>query len=300
VTDFEEMAKLLEETGDYRILRRLVPMTAWPMADLDRLDPNDILKLGLVLDVETTGMNQKKDEVIELAMVPFVFHPEGKIINRFETYRRLRQPSIPIPPEITVINGLDDAQVAGHTIDIPELEALVDKAVLIVAHNAGFDRQFAERLTPIFERKAWACSAEQIDWAAEGFEGKKLGYLLAHHGLFYDRHRASEDCAALLDLLSRPLPKSGALTLAKLLDAARRPDQRIWALSSPFETKDALKERGYHWNDGSDGRPKSWHIDVPMDKADEEINWLYKEIYKRPWAQLRLEKITAFTRFSGR
>lgn len=26
--------------------------------------------------------------------------------------------------------------------------------------------------------------------------------------------------------------------------------------------KDALKIRGYRWNDGSDGRPKSWWIEV--------------------------------------
>ncbi len=69
-------------------------------------------------------------------------------------------------------------------------------AVLVIAHNAGFDRRFLEKLAPGFALKAWACSQSQIDWEGEGIEGTRLSYLVAGAGYFYDKHRAVNDCLA--------------------------------------------------------------------------------------------------------
>jgi hypothetical protein len=41
----------------------------------------------------------------------------------------------------------------------------------VIAHNSGFDRKFAERYWSVFERKAWACSATEIEWRKHGFAG---------------------------------------------------------------------------------------------------------------------------------
>src|SRR4051794_17157009 len=54
--------------------------------------------------------------------------------------------------------------------------------------------KFAERYWPIFEHKAWACSATEIEWRKHGFDGSRLGYLLAGAGLFHEAHRAVDDC----------------------------------------------------------------------------------------------------------
>ena len=287
--DHEAMAAALEASGDYRVLRRLKPRQFIAGRSTQ-------MKLGIVLDLETTGMDPAEDEIIEIAMVPFAFTPEGRIVDVREPWRRLRQPSIPISAEITAITGLDAAAVAGHIIDPAEIAAFIGPAVVIIAHHAAFDRPFAERLCGTFAAKAWACSMDEIDWAAEGFDGKKLSYLAAEAGFFYDRHKAAEDCIAVVELLARPLPKSGALALAKLLEAARRPTSRIWATYAPFEVKDTLKARGYRWNDGADGRPKAWFIDVQEPAAADEIAWLHREVY-RSTSNLRVDRMTAFTRF---
>lgn len=63
------------------------------------------------------------------------------------------------------------------------------------------------------------------------------------------------------------------------MEAARKPTLRLWAEQSPFELKDSLKRRGYRWNDGSDGRPKSWFVDVDEAGLDGEIAFLRTEIY---------------------
>jgi DNA polymerase-3 subunit epsilon len=74
---------------------------------------------------------------------------------------------------------------------------------------------------------------------------------------------------------------------------------RIWAEQSPFELKDSLKKRGYRWNDGSDGPPKSWYVDVRESELEVEIAFLKAEIYLRE-VDPRLQTVTAFTRFSAR
>lgn len=202
-------------------------------------------------------------------------------------------------PEITVLTGIDDAMVEGHTIDPEAVARLATPAALIVAHNAAFDRRFAERFCQIFTTKAWACSMSEIDWAAEGFEGVKLGYLVQELGFFYAGHRAIHDCAAAVELLARPLPRSGMTGLQRVLASARAPTWRIYAENSPFEFKDLLKARGYRWNGEENGRPRSWWIDVPSDRCGAEIAFLCREIYQRETA-LSPQRITAYDRFSDR
>ena len=84
-----------------------------------------------------------------------------------------------------------------------------------------------------------------------------------------------------------------------LLDTARRPTVRIWAEHSPFESKDQLKARGYRWSDGSDGRPKSWWVEVDEKDVAEELQFLESVIYQRE-IDLPTKRLTAFDRFSDR
>jgi DNA polymerase III subunit epsilon len=175
----------------------------------------------------------------------------------------------------------------------------VDGAVIAIAHNAGFDRKFAERYWPEFEGMPWGCSATEVDWRKHGFAGAQLGYLLNGAGLFHQAHRAVDDCHALLEVLAFELPTTGSSALAALLETARRKTFRVWAEQSPFDLKDSLKKRGYRWSDGSDGRPKSWYVDVCETALDDELAFLRSEIYLRD-VESRLQKMTAFTRFSSR
>jgi DNA polymerase III subunit epsilon len=66
-----------------------------------------------------------------------------------------------------------------------------------------------------------------------------------------------------------------------------------------LNSKDSLKRRGYRWSDGSDGRPKSWYVDVCETALQDEIAFLRAEIYLSE-IEPRLQALTAFTRFSAR
>lgn len=62
---YAKWAKELEQIGDYRVLRRLVPRPSRPGPLVDGE------KMGVLVDVETTGLDHAKDEIIELGMVAF-------------------------------------------------------------------------------------------------------------------------------------------------------------------------------------------------------------------------------------
>ncbi|RUX03532.1 3'-5' exonuclease, partial [Mesorhizobium sp. M2A.F.Ca.ET.037.01.1.1] len=274
----DDLAQLLEDTGRFKVLRKLVPRPI-----IDRAS-SKFPRLAVLLDVETTGLNHSRDEVIEIGAVAFTYDDAGMIGDVVGVFSALRQPSGPIPAEITRLTGITDEMVAGQTIDFVALDALIEPADLIIAHNAGFDRPFCERLSPSFIPKPWACSVTEIRWADHGFEGNKLGYLVGQSGLFHEGHRATDDCHALLEILARPIT-GGVTPFSELHAASQRLRVRVWAENSPFEMKDHLKARGYRWSDGSDGRPKSWWAEIAEEELEDELRFLRGDIYRWPEAE---------------
>jgi DNA polymerase-3 subunit epsilon len=289
----EEIINKLEGSGDYRVLRRLKTPTQYNQPD------GTGTKIAILLDLETTGLNADKDEIIEIALVPFTYSNNGRIFEVHEGYNELQEPKEEIPQIITQITGITDELVRGHMINFEKVQKIVEPAALIIAHNADFDRKFAEKMFAFFKNKAWACSMTNVSWQEEQFESQKLEYLAMRNGFFYDGHRATADCYATIELLARTLPQSGALALSALLDSARLMTYRVWAEGSPFDFKDILKARGYRWNDGNNGQPRSWYRDVNKDELEEELLYLHKEIYQRE-VEVQVVKITAFDRFSER
>ncbi|EIM28455.1 3'-5' exonuclease [Microvirga lotononidis] len=289
--DFEPAVDALEASGQYRVLRRLQPR---PIVAARVAVPGE--RIAVIVDTETTGLDHTRDEVIEIGMVAFSYHEDGRIGDVVGTYNALREPTMPITPEITRLTGITSEMVKGHAIDLDAVEAFIQPAHLVIAHNARFDRPFCERLADSFSLKAWACSHAEVSWSDFGFEGSKLGYLLSQCGWFHQGHRAVEDCYALLEVLASPLRGDAHCAMSHLLASARKALLRIWAEGAPFDMKDALKKRGYRWNDGTNGRPKSWFIEIDEDAYGAEMKFLRQEIYRRdvePFTQ----RITAFERF---
>ena len=68
----EELAKILDKSSDYRVLRRLPETTRFN-------DPKArVLHTAVVLDSETTGQ-ASTDEIIELSMLKFTYDDDGVI-----------------------------------------------------------------------------------------------------------------------------------------------------------------------------------------------------------------------------
>jgi DNA polymerase III epsilon subunit-like protein len=95
-----------------------------------------LFDLGFVaIDLETTGLDPRRDDVVAAAAIPFVHgHPEPGYVT-------LVDPGRPIPAASTRIHGIDDARVAGApSMDdvLPRFDA-VCAGRPVVGHDVAFD-----------------------------------------------------------------------------------------------------------------------------------------------------------------
>ena len=169
-------AVALEASGDYRVLRKLPRRREFSAED-------GAAKMGVILDIETTGLNPASDEVIELGMLKFSFSSDGRVFKVVDEFEAFREPGVPIPAEVIELTGITAEMVAGKVILPDKVSAFVQDAVLVIAHEARFDRPFCEALFPVFATRYWACSNSDVDWRARGHRGTKLTYLLNASGI---------------------------------------------------------------------------------------------------------------------
>lgn len=222
---------------------------------------------GVVLDVETTGLDHRADVVTEIAVLPFVASVKtGALLAVGPEYAALQDPGRPLTPEIVKLTGLTDEMLHGQDIDWAAVSSMVGAADVVIAHNAAFDRGFVDPMIGS-PRKVWACTKELLDWNA--YPSARQELLCAFHGFFYAGHRALHDADALLHLLSHGY-------MRPLMDAAKRPSWVVRASGAPFSTKDALKARGYRWAAGE----RVWWTSTT--DADAETAWIATVYRGRP------------------
>ncbi|MGA1856511.1 3'-5' exonuclease [Azospirillum sp. 11R-A] len=290
---YEEMAKTLELSGEYKVLRKIKRR--------ERYSPDDgsPKKIGVVIDLETTGLDPINDEIIEIGMIAFEFSSEGAVFSIIDTVESFRDPKRPLTSEVSEITGITDEMIKNKKLPRKRISEIILKADVIIAHNAAFDRKFFERQFPKLPKKAWACSLSEIAWKNEGVESPKLSFILNAYGLFHDGHRAAEDCLALLELMSLNLKRTGRPILKVLLDQARERTFRIWGKEVPFSLRNELKSNGYRWSDGENGKQKGWWKDVSQDDIEKEINYI--SLRSRNFnSSIDVYSFNAFDRYSER
>lgn len=110
----------------------------------------------IIFDTETTGMNETGDNkaeghrIIEIACVELRNRiPTG---NYFHSYFN---PQRAVDEQARKIHGLDDGFLAGKPLfsaKLGELEAYLESADELIAHNIAFDRQFFDHELALAER----------------------------------------------------------------------------------------------------------------------------------------------------
>jgi DNA polymerase-3 subunit epsilon len=296
----EELARKLEETGDYRVLRKFVPKDLY--SDTEVLIANQ--RTVMVVDTETTGLNSETDKIIEIGIVLATFDRlTGRIIKVEERYSAFEDPGIPIPPIINRLTGIRDEDVEGQRFDDERVESMLQRADLVVAHNAKFDRGFLEKRFPSFAEKWWACSKEEAPWKEMLTGSTKLEWLAFHVGdVFFGAHRALNDAEVVLYLLSKDA-WDGRPVFSHLLQKSSQKTYCIWAAEAPFEKREELKKLGYRWNNGSHPEKpmKAWYKPGVTD-LEAELLELAKQVYPNgePSLQIPVDVTTGRERFTGR
>ena len=168
----------------------------------------------VVLDTETTGLDFKECELIEVAAARL----RGReIVDTFDLFVK---PVKPIPAEIVQITGIDNDMVK----DAEDAATVVSKLIEfvgdapIIAHNATFDRHFIEKGNSGGKLpNKWIDSLELSRIVLPCLSSHKLHDLSRAFDLHQSTHRAIDDVIATCGLW-RILLTAGADLPAGLLN----------------------------------------------------------------------------------
>ena len=168
--------------------------------DIYKLPKGSELKLKdyYVLDVETTGLDRRRDRIIEIAWL--------KVQNDIvvDHYVTLVNPERPISPSASCVNGICDCDVA----NAPKYEDIREKVkselvgATVVGHNVTFDLDFVKYLLGDLEGRI--LYADTLTLAKRAFPGQ-ASYKLENlcKSLYLSQqssHRALQDVASTKEL----------------------------------------------------------------------------------------------------
>ncbi len=236
----------------------------------------ELIRKAAVVDVETTGLSYEDDQIIEIGVRLIKFNRStGEILALEQTYSGFQDPGIPLSEEVKELTGITDEMLKGQKIDWSQVNGLLESTQIVIAHNAGFDRPFIDRMCEASRSKIWGCSLKQIDWSVKALPSQKLDILSVFHGFFNDSHRALSDVDSLVYLLSLKDQTIGSPYLLEMLNLAKKPSVHIQAVGAAFDTKDLLKARNYRW----DADARCWSKGITPEELEAEIEWMKEEIY---------------------
>ena len=154
------------------------------------------------IDLETTGLDPKRDRIIEIGAVKV---ENNETVKEWETFVN---PGKKLPQRIVELTGICDGQLAAApeiTEVLPELIDLTDGAVLL-GHSLMFDYSFVKRAAVnqrlSFERKGIDTLKIARKYLA-GLESRSLESLCRHYGISHNAHRALHDARATVELYRR-------------------------------------------------------------------------------------------------
>ena len=150
----------------------------------------------VVFDLETTGLEAHKEEIIEIGACKIV---DGRIDEIFATFVK---PSKHISKEITDLTGIDDDLVKdAPTINyvMPDFYKFCHGATL-VAHNIAFDISFIHNMSKKLSYNFDHPQMDTMEMARKiipGLKNYKLGTIVDYLGIVLDNaHRAVNDATA--------------------------------------------------------------------------------------------------------
>ncbi|WP_413682682.1 3'-5' exonuclease [Prochlorococcus sp. MIT 1011] len=199
----------------------------------------------LILDTETTGLDNEKDDCLEV----------GSILFNVKNRSVLAQQSFLLPVEINNAEKINNipAEITRLAQPLSEaikyFESLVRVSDVIVAHNAEFDMKwFGLNKLPQIE-KQWICSMDDITWPVDRqlkTRPSVRDLALAYGVPVWNAHRALTDCIYLAEVFKR------CSELEKMLVRALEPKVLLRAEIS-YEKRHLARNAGFRWNDAIKG-----------------------------------------------
>ncbi|MBW5446599.1 ATP-dependent DNA helicase DinG [Cohnella sp. CFH 77786] len=210
-----------------------------------------------VLDFETTGMSEIRDEIIQAGLA--VIDEAGTVCSAFASFVR---PEKPVPAEITKLTGIRDEDVR----EAPEIEEVLARMVpylqdaVLVGHNVEFDARFLQAALdrsgylPFTGRMLDTVELTRLTFPT--LPSYQLSSLTQTFGIGHDRpHQADSDALATAELFTIGLNKLRSLPMLTLqrLNSLFDPERSDlgWLISLTLQDREirpAADEQGYHYH----------------------------------------------------
>lgn len=165
----------------------------------------------VVADLETTGLNAEKDEILEFAAVQV--ESNGSVTGEFSVLVRA---SASVPAEITRLTGITQAAINGEGKPLSEaMKAFVAFVGPhpVFFHNAPFDLGFIKKASSLAKVKFANPVYDTLPLARQAWPSLgtyKLAALAEHIGTSAPAHRALADANAALAVLLAARTKVGS------------------------------------------------------------------------------------------
>lgn len=159
----------------------------------------------VVLDIETTGLDWKKDQIIEIAAIRVM---DNRIESEFSEFISIE---MPLSEKITSLTGITDTNLKEQGKAVNNvLQNMIDFIGNdpIVCHNAGFDINFLQEtlrkqnMTPIKNKIIDTLPITRRK--LKGLSGYKLIDIANHFAIqVQNQHRALPDCILTYEIFLR-------------------------------------------------------------------------------------------------
>lgn len=255
-------------------------------------NPGRPLKHVLILDTETSGMDHKSDQIIEIAGSVYPFCEQtGELFSPTLQFNQLQDlpEGVELSPIITQVTGITREDIRGHALSPDPIITAFKACDMIISHNATFDRPFVEKTCDFLgelANKPWACSLQDIDWSTLFTTPSRALAVLAafcpENPFFYDAHRALTDCDALARVVHHVTSATQHAILPQLLAGTTENLVQVFAVGAPYEAKDLLSAHGFRWNDGTQfPNIKAWAkvIDRQSEEGCRDFIFLHEKVY---------------------
>ena len=194
----------------------------------------------LILDTETTGLDENNDEVIEIGCI--LFNVPSKAV--------LAQLSFLLPVEINAAEFINGIPADVSNLKQPWKDGIqlflkfTESCDFLVAHNAAFDKKwFGKGNLPSLDKK-WICSLDDINWSFKkniktrpSVTDLALGFNIP----VWNLHRALSDCYYISEVFKK------IDNLEDILLKATEPKYLYKAIVS-YEDRSLAKNAGFRWN----------------------------------------------------
>jgi DNA polymerase-3 subunit epsilon len=192
----------------------------------------------LALDVESTGLDPKKDQIVELGWALWDADVHELVVSGGALVH-----GVEIPFAIEKITGIRPEWPGTHGIPLSALLMLMAqlsyRADALVAHNAPFDRAFLEAAGFKRDNGLWIDTLTDLPHDGEP-DSRKLRYLALDRGLVpVFPHRAQFDAILTAQLL-------GTFDFDAVLARAKSPNRIVRALVS-YDDREKAKALGFRW-----------------------------------------------------